>query len=753
YLINLAALKAHARAGITLTAKNHFGSTTKSSAEHMHPGLVALENDNPTRNDYGMYRVQVDLMGSYVLGRNTLLFFVDGLWGSPEAVKGPVKWKMSPFNNDYPNSIFISQDQVALESVCFDFLRTEAVTGSVDDWKNRPIMAQGVDDYLHQAADPENWPAGISYDPDNSGTPISSLGTHEHWNSPSKKQYSGNLEPGIGIELIAIPAENVNSNNFNAKEAVTLPVIDGLEDDDCWKTTSWLPIDQMWITWGEPLLPFDDFKGEFKVMWSSVTDKLYFLVRTRDDVFVDGYSWPQGNYPDYDILEIFIDEDHSGGDHVFDTESSLAANAFSYHIAIDEPEDGSTTGSFVVCDIAGTSWGDRTIPDYAGHFPELVLSKEGRNHIWEFSLNVHNDSYDHTNSAASLVELSTGKIMGLSMAYCDNDNPDEDPLSRDNFIASVYVPEAAYNDHWKNADGYGVVTLVESSGPVNQPPSITKPFDSFIFTEKNSELVLVADLNEYFTDEEGDQLTFNAIAAGSDISVRVDGTILYGTALDPFFEESYVTVTATVHNHTGVSQGFTVSMANSAPVVVNPIDDQVVTETGLAITVAEDIHSLFMDPDGDPLTYQTSSDDPELSLHINGDELLMEATENFTGPAVVTVTASDGELSTPTSFSVSSTVGIDHMNINSGLKIYPNPMIDNNVRISFNSDLPGNQVVVRVLSMNRQVLYTEVFEKYQVQFTQQITLEGIGSGMYLMEIEIADQKFVSKFTKSTNHPW
>ncbi|MBE0655897.1 MAG: DUF362 domain-containing protein [Bacteroidales bacterium] len=41
YLISLAALKAHARAGITLTAKNHFGSHARPDAVHLHPSLVA----------------------------------------------------------------------------------------------------------------------------------------------------------------------------------------------------------------------------------------------------------------------------------------------------------------------------------------------------------------------------------------------------------------------------------------------------------------------------------------------------------------------------------------------------------------------------------------------------------------------------------------------------------------------------------------------------------------------------------------
>jgi hypothetical protein len=41
YLINIGALKGHARAGISLCAKNHFGSHTRSSAAHLHPGLVS----------------------------------------------------------------------------------------------------------------------------------------------------------------------------------------------------------------------------------------------------------------------------------------------------------------------------------------------------------------------------------------------------------------------------------------------------------------------------------------------------------------------------------------------------------------------------------------------------------------------------------------------------------------------------------------------------------------------------------------
>lgn len=211
YLINLAALKAHARAGITLCAKNHFGSHTRESAGHLHPGLIAPVNDVPETDDYDLfYRVQVDIMGHENLGGNTVLFFVDGLWGGTEATEQPVKWQMAPFNDDWPNSIFVSQDQVALESVCFDFLREEAAQNEL--FNDRPLMV-AADEYLEHAADPANWPDGVTYAPDVAATTLTSLGTHEHWNNPTLKNYSRNLDPenGTGIELAAVPSELVTT--------------------------------------------------------------------------------------------------------------------------------------------------------------------------------------------------------------------------------------------------------------------------------------------------------------------------------------------------------------------------------------------------------------------------------------------------------------------------------------------------------------------------------------------------------------
>lgn len=218
YLINMTNLKSHMIAGISLTAKSHFGNIGRATAGHLHYSHPANGRGGRYANaGYRKYRVFVDLMGSKYLGQNTLIWIVEGLFGGGSSeIKGPVKYFMPPFNNDWSNSIFMSLDPVAIESVGYDFLRTEWNGQRKHDPVNNDSEFQaninGVDDYMHQAADPANWPEGIVYDPDNSGKPVPVLGVHEHWNNPVDKQYSRNLGTGDGIELVSIPASLVKGS-------------------------------------------------------------------------------------------------------------------------------------------------------------------------------------------------------------------------------------------------------------------------------------------------------------------------------------------------------------------------------------------------------------------------------------------------------------------------------------------------------------------------------------------------------------
>jgi hypothetical protein len=196
YLINLANLKSHNdQAGITLCAKNHYGSLVRKPARL--EGYYDMHKDLPyTKPGNGHYRPLVDLMGHKHLGGKTLLYIIDGLYAGKHAKESsPRKWNSAPFNGDWSSSILLSQDPVAIDSVGFDFLRTE--------WDDAPHKS-GTNDYLIEAALAHNPPSGTFYDPDHKGNVehLESLGVYEHWNNPTDKQYSRNLKTGKGIELV-----------------------------------------------------------------------------------------------------------------------------------------------------------------------------------------------------------------------------------------------------------------------------------------------------------------------------------------------------------------------------------------------------------------------------------------------------------------------------------------------------------------------------------------------------------------------
>jgi hypothetical protein len=216
YLINIALPRPHVLAGVTICAKNHFGSVWHPTVydqyygwhpAFMHESIAAhnFSEDIPMR-PMASYNALVDLMGHKDLGGKTLLFMV-------ECIRYRY-WSAPPFNGGPASSIFMSQDNVAIESVLLDFLRSEGA-----------VASGTVDNYLHEAAQADNPPSGTVYDPENDGIRLASLGVHEHWNNSTDKQYSRNLGSGEGIELIKIIKNTptvVERRNGDIPETFTL---------------------------------------------------------------------------------------------------------------------------------------------------------------------------------------------------------------------------------------------------------------------------------------------------------------------------------------------------------------------------------------------------------------------------------------------------------------------------------------------------------------------------------------------------
>jgi hypothetical protein len=192
YIINAAVLRAHVSSGVTLCAKNLFGCTSIYTDWHKnaHDGF----RHNPDGS--ASYSAFTDFLGHKDLGEKTMLFIIDGLYGN-DNVDGPPhrKWKMAPFNDAWPKSIFMSLDGVAIDSVGFDFL--------ISEWPDLPDIAN-ADNYLREAALANDPPSKTFYDPERDGVRCRSLGVFEHWNNPTEKKYSRNLGRAHGIELLQV---------------------------------------------------------------------------------------------------------------------------------------------------------------------------------------------------------------------------------------------------------------------------------------------------------------------------------------------------------------------------------------------------------------------------------------------------------------------------------------------------------------------------------------------------------------------
>jgi uncharacterized protein (DUF362 family) len=206
YLINVAGLKGHTLAGMTVCAKNHLGSLFTANgapgARDMHESIaVKGRNRGPAVpvQGIGAYNGLVELNGHEQTGGKTILYLIDALYATKHneyRLDLSCRWESAPFNQHWTASLLVSQDGVAIDSVALDFLRSEPTLAT--------IVTGAVDNYLHEMALANQPPSKTVYDPEKDGKPLKSLGVHEHWNNPAEKKYSRNLGTGAGIELVSL---------------------------------------------------------------------------------------------------------------------------------------------------------------------------------------------------------------------------------------------------------------------------------------------------------------------------------------------------------------------------------------------------------------------------------------------------------------------------------------------------------------------------------------------------------------------
>ena len=206
--------------------------------------------------------------------------------------------------------------------------------------------------------------------------------------------------------------------------------IDGFAKETEWDRAPWYPIDQRWL--GAPA-DAADFSGKYKVLWSD--SLLYVLAEIVDDTLIDIHTDGLEKYWDDDCLEIFLDEDASGGNHQY------SANAFAYHLSLDgRAVDINADTAFV----------------YYDHHVEQARQTNGTTSLWEVAIRIYDENYRDDRTDNPRLRLKRLQDLGFMIAYCDNDHSE----GRENFYGSEPIEGEDKNRGWIDASVLGLWKLL-----------------------------------------------------------------------------------------------------------------------------------------------------------------------------------------------------------------------------------------------------------------------------------------------------
>lgn len=254
---------------------------------------------------------------------------------------------------------------------------------------------------------------------------------------------------------------------------------------------------------------------------------------------------------------------------------------------------------------------------------------------------------------------SNGVSFDLTTVF---DDPDGDALSFQSSVADADVASAVVNGTEMVVEPTGTgatsvtVTAIDGQGgtaatafmvtvgePPNQPPVVDNDIPNQAFALGDADVSV--NLTGIFSDPDGDPLSFGAVSSDANVATAtVNGNLLTIGPEQP----GSATVDVTANDGSGgtVSTQILVTVSqpqpppNSPPIVVSPIADLPGNNQS---TFVINLGPVFMDPDGDPLSYTASSSFPgTASATVNGNQLEVIRQTMCPFDATISVTASDG---------------------------------------------------------------------------------------------------------------
>ena len=349
--------------------------------------------------------------------------------------------------------------------------------------------------------------------------------------------------------------------------------------------------------------------------------------------------------------------------------------------------------------------------------------------------------------------VHVGEMGSVDVSAYFND-PDGDALSYAATSADESVATVSVSGSTVTAAGVGLgtaVVTVTGTDPeglsAEQTFRVTVPNRGPVAVGSMPDLELAAggkqsvDVTPYFSDPDGDALSYAATSADGDVTtVSVSASTVTVTAVGQ--GTAVVTVTGTDPEGLSAEQTFRVTVPNRGPVAVGSMPDLELAAGGKQ---SVDVTPYFSDPDGDALSYAATSADVDVTtVSVSGSTLTITAVGQ--GTAAVTVTATDLEgLSAEQAFEV--TVQQTNNRPPEAVGSIPDQETTVDDEVDFDASLyftdpDGDVLTYAARTSDTTIMTTSVSGK-------RVTVTGVGAGTAAVTVTATDPEGLSAQQRGT----
>ena len=341
-------------------------------------------------------------------------------------------------------------------------------------------------------------------------------------------------------------------------------------------------------------------------------------VKINEEITLDASSY--FSEADGDVMLYGVSSDATGvaTASISDTTvtiSAVALGSATITVIADDGQATSATQTFTVTVVS-------TAPEPVGTLPDQTLKVGNLGSILlDVSLNFTHPDNDTMTYSATLSDTSIG-AMSWNGSFLS--------------ITAVAAGSATVTVTATDSNG---ATATQTFSLTVEPNSAPTPVGSIPNqTVSVTETARTVDVSSYFSDPDGNPLTYSATSSDTSIAtVSTSGATVSITGVAG--GSATITVTATDNSNATATQDISVTViSNRAPVQTDTIPTQTVSLSGSAETV--DLDSYFSDPDGNPLTYSATSSNVSIAtVSVSGATLTI--TGGATGWATISVNATD----------------------------------------------------------------------------------------------------------------